>query len=258
MLQHERRRQQQQRRLLQPHHLEGAKEREEGGGGLSKNSYWANGYTNVQSALRPSHGGWKLRHPQHEGNSKHSLNIYVYVFVYIHTFMSACTRTHTDFQPKITSVIVRALGFGRKDQWFAPCRYTNIILKIESFWKLTQFSQRTWDSFVEVKTEEMYNTVLTVFLRYYEIRTQNSYTTRVAHYSLSHRGNENSLNQHRILCIYCRLHRAILLQWKWMKLNEHHSTLFSRPFFLSFFLGLRRPNLIIELSRCSTRWRTSD
>jgi len=67
-----------------------------GGGGVgSENGYSANGYTNVQSALRPSHSGSKLRHPQHEGNQKHSLNIYLHVFVYINTFMSACTRTHT-------------------------------------------------------------------------------------------------------------------------------------------------------------------
>ena len=33
------------------------------GGGLSENAYWAHGYMNVQLALRPSHGGWKLRHP---------------------------------------------------------------------------------------------------------------------------------------------------------------------------------------------------
>jgi len=43
----------------------------EGGGG-SENAYSANGYTNAQLALRPSHGGSKLRHPQHEGNHKHS------------------------------------------------------------------------------------------------------------------------------------------------------------------------------------------
>jgi len=64
-------------------------------GGGSENALSANGYMNAQSALRPSHGGSKLRQPQHEGNHKHSLNIYVCVFVYIYTFMSACTRTHT-------------------------------------------------------------------------------------------------------------------------------------------------------------------
>ena len=59
----------------------------------SENAYRANGYTKMQSALRPSHDASKLRHPQHEGNHKHSLNIYVCVC--LHRYMYECVYTYT-------------------------------------------------------------------------------------------------------------------------------------------------------------------
>jgi len=85
------------------------------GGGGAENAYSANGYTNAQPALRLTHGGSQLRHPQHEGNQglvhKHSVNIYVYVFIYIHVrehvhthmhvfFEWICAHTHTCAHPR--------------------------------------------------------------------------------------------------------------------------------------------------------------
>jgi len=62
-----------------------------------------------------------------------------------------------------------------------PAEYENhmCIRKISSFWKLTGVPKAT-------------------------------------RYKLRHQCNILLLNTSRMLCIYCELHRAILLQWKWL------------------------------------------
>jgi len=120
-----------------------------------------------------------------------------------------------------TSIAQMAATLSEDHEVFGPksgrgnkkCKHI-LIVRSDSFSKLTQLSKRTWNA--------CNNPLTIIFPCRGMVRTRDCCVPRATKYSLNHRCDIPLKLMCRMLCIYCKFHWAILLQWKWM-VNEHQT-----------------------------------